>query len=615
MAQSMASAGSHTGCSPVKQVHRRALNKGPLRNFSLTVRAQGEEDRLSFQEYLERQPELPPTVSSSPPQFKPLHEIGDVIVGKYRITGVLGSGGLGTMFEAELVDSNGSADSDSPSGVAQTWEEAVAASKSGGERSTKVALKAMSLRGMKAWKDLELFEREARVLQSLKHPGIAEYIDSFEVDTDADRTFYIAQKVAPGKSIADLVKGGWRVGEEEVKRIALEVLKVLEYLQSLRPAVVHRDIKPENIIIDSDGAGRGTGAVKVVDFGAVQDQAAATFLGSTVVGTYGYMAPEQFRGKAVPQSDLYALGATMLYMLSGRPPSEFPQRRLKVEFRDRVSMSPGLADVLDRLLEPAVEDRYQSAAEVARAISGANDRSSIGGWVGRQSADTRVPESFTPLRKPAGSKVELERSGGRIHIEVPPQGLTEQNLSTGTFALAWNGFIAFWTASAITGGAPILFSLFSIPFWAVGFGLAKSALSGVSVKTTLDIGVQNFTIKWEVAGGLWSHTVEGRTDDLASAQVVMTGSVNGQPLRNCQVAEGIKKHTFGDGLTEVEKKWVVSELATFLKSVNPGYRGPSPAEIEQSAPQSLQPPFQQPTNRKLDDRSRWRRWNDFDDDD
>ena len=80
------------------------------------------------------------------------------------------------------------------------------------------------------------------------------------------------------------------------------------------------------------------------------------------------------------------------------------------------------------------------------------------------------------------------------------------------------------------------------------------------------------SISFQVGGGLWSHTAEGRTDDLASAQVVMTGSVNGQPMRNCQVAEGIKKHTFGDGLTEVEKKWVVSELATFLKSVNPGYR-------------------------------------------
>ena len=75
-----------------------------------------------------------------------------------------------------------------------------------------------------------------------------------------------------------------------------------------------------------------------------------------------------------------------------------------------------------------------------------------------------------------------------------------------------------------------------------------------------------------MAGGLWSHTAEGRTDDLASAQIVTDGTVNGQPMRSCQVAEGIKKHKFGDGLTEVEKKWVVSELATFLKSVNPAYR-------------------------------------------
>jgi hypothetical protein len=81
-----------------------------------------------------------------------------------------------------------------------------------------------------------------------------------------------------------------------------------------------------------------------------------------------------------------------------------------------------------------------------------------------------------------------------------------------------------------------------------------------------------FSTYEQVAGGLWSHTEEGRTDDLASAQIVTDGSVNGQPMRSCQVAEGIKKHKFGEGLTEVEKKWVTSELATFLKSVNPSYR-------------------------------------------
>jgi hypothetical protein len=257
--------GSFTG-SPVYSFasFHTSNTRRKLRPVAIRAQAEGDEEGITFQDFLGGQSgsqQLSPTVNSSPPEFKPLHEIGDVVAGKYRITGVLGTGGLGTMFEAELLGSESESVMDA--GQGRTWEEAVAASKAGAQRKTKIALKAMSLRGMKAWKDLELFEREARVLQSLKHPGIAEYIDSFEVDTDRDRTFYIAQKVAPGKSIADLVKSGWRVGEEEVKRIALEVLGVLEYLEKLRPSVVHRDIKPENIIIDTDGAGGGSGTVKV----------------------------------------------------------------------------------------------------------------------------------------------------------------------------------------------------------------------------------------------------------------------------------------------------------------------------------------------------------------
>lgn len=257
--------GSFTGRPVLIFMSSQARNPHAKRRPVATrAQAEGDEEGITFQDFLGGQSgsqQLPPTVSSSPPEFKPLHEIGDVVAGKYRITGVLGTGGLGTMFEAELLGSESESVMDA--GQGRSWEEAVAASKAGAQRKTKIALKAMSLRGMKAWKDLELFEREARVLQSLKHPGIAEYIDSFEVDTDRDRTFYIAQKVASGKSIADLVKSGWRVGEEEVKRIALEVLGVLEYLEKLRPSVVHRDIKPENIIIDTDGAGGGSGTVKV----------------------------------------------------------------------------------------------------------------------------------------------------------------------------------------------------------------------------------------------------------------------------------------------------------------------------------------------------------------
>ncbi|MCO5599422.1 hypothetical protein L7F22_053525 [Adiantum nelumboides] len=262
-------------------------------------------------------------ISKLPP-LSVIHSQGDVVGGKYKILSLLGQGGLATTYEAEGLD---------------------------GER---VALKAISLRSIKGWKELDLFEREARVLKSLRHPGIPEYIDYFEVDSAMDRAFYIVQMVAKGRSLADLIQTGWRATEQDVKRIAVEVLEILQYLGSLRPPVIHRDVKPENIILDE-----ATGAVKLVDFGAVQDAAAVTIVGSTVVGTYGYMAPEQFQNRATVLSDLYGLGCTILFLISGKPPSSFPQKRLRIEFQDSLIAEPDFRRVLERLLEPAPEDRFQ----------------------------------------------------------------------------------------------------------------------------------------------------------------------------------------------------------------------------------------------------------------
>ena len=170
------------------------------------------------------------------------------------------------------------------------------------------------------------------------------------------------QELAQGKSLAELVEGGWRADEAEARRIAIEMLGILAYLASRRPPVTHRcplavcivqhqmlftspsldfhllqslaalsgwhpwltachrnarDIKPENIVLEGGQTG---GRVFLVDFGGVQAAAASEALGmaSTVIGTYGHMAPEQFRGAAQPASDLYGLGGTLLYLLSGR---------------------------------------------------------------------------------------------------------------------------------------------------------------------------------------------------------------------------------------------------------------------------------------------------------
>ncbi|MGM3306894.1 ankyrin repeat domain-containing protein [Anabaena sp. WFMT] len=265
-----------------------------------------------------------------------LHESGYIIAERYRIIETLGQGGIGTTYQAEDL-----------------------------QNSQRVALKALSLKGMSDWKMTELFEREARVLSVLNHPGIPKYIDYFQVDTESDRGFYIAQQIAPGKSLAVLVETGWHANESEVRQIAIQILEILVYLHKQTPPVIHRDIKPQNIIRDDKGQ------VFLVDFGAVQDTYHSTFArSSTVVGTFGYMAPEQFRGQAVPTTDLYGLGATLLFLLTHRSPADLPQDRLKIDFRSRVQISGDFADFLEKLLEPDVEDRFVSAKEALDVLRG-----------------------------------------------------------------------------------------------------------------------------------------------------------------------------------------------------------------------------------------------------
>jgi ankyrin repeat protein len=253
---------------------------------------------------------------------------------RYDILGVLGEGGSGVTYRAL----------DTTTGQL-------------------VALKALSLHQIDDWKAIELFEREAQVLSSLDRDGIPKYLDYFTTDLDGDRYFYIVQELAPGKNLLEWMRGGWRVSEAEVKTIAIQILEILIYLHRHYPPIVHRDLKPSNILKTEDGK------IFLVDFGAVQQTYHDTFMrGSTVVGTYGYMAPEQFRGQAVPATDLYGLGATILHLLTHRSPAEIPQDGLRLNFRDRLQVSSSFADWLERMLEPDVGNRFSSSTKALEVL-------------------------------------------------------------------------------------------------------------------------------------------------------------------------------------------------------------------------------------------------------
>ena len=261
------------------------------------------------------------------------------------------------------------------------------------------------------WDDLKLFEREAEVLKSLDHPAIPNYLDSFEVETKQGKGFALVQTYIEARSLQDWIKSGRTFSEEELKIIAKELLTILDYLHHRQPAIVHRDLKPSNILL-GDRTGNSPGQVYLIDFGSVQT---AVHGGTrTIVGTYGYMPPEQFGGQTIPPSDLYALGATLIYLATGQHPDQLPQREMRILFEDSVNLSPTLIDWLKWLTEPSTDRRLKSAKQALAALEKPTLKA--------LEKPTLRESGLATLAKPIGSKVQVANTPQTLEILIPPRG-------------------------------------------------------------------------------------------------------------------------------------------------------------------------------------------------
>ncbi len=221
----------------------------------------------------------------------------------------------------------------------------------------KCVVKQLSIQRVDDWKSIELFEREAKVLANLDHPHIPKYIDYLSVEEGNDTLFYIVQEYLEGKTLAQWVEDGKYFTEKEVLKITMLITRTLEYLHQFSPSIVHRDIKPDNIFLTTQNK------IYLIDFGAVRDRLKVTG-GSTVVGTFGYMAPEQIKGKTAPTSDIYSLGVTTIYLLSRTSPSDLKEKNGRLKFRTHVNISDKFARILEKMIEPDLKKRYQTATNL-----------------------------------------------------------------------------------------------------------------------------------------------------------------------------------------------------------------------------------------------------------
>lgn len=268
---------------------------------------------------------------AAPPKrerLKPLLDGGSLQAGKYRIINQLGVGGQGSAY---LADDN--------------------------INDHTVVLKEFILPvhvDVTVRKSaLESFENEARILKQMDSPNVVKLIDFFVEDHRA----YLVLEHIDGMSLRELVEKDGAMPESRVKELAMQMCSILSYLHSLSPPVVHRHFTPDNLILQKDGT------LKLIDFNVAQ-QVEATVTG-TVVGKHAYLPPEQFRGMPTHQSDIYACGATLHFLLTGSDPEPISRSH-------PAKQVPGLSNGMDHIVSHATQldcaQRYEDVEKMAEDL-------------------------------------------------------------------------------------------------------------------------------------------------------------------------------------------------------------------------------------------------------
>ena len=216
----------------------------------------------------------------------------------------------------------------------------------------RVALKELAFVQAPGPDALAKFEREAKFLRALEHPAIPRFLASFEEGSGVHTRYYLAQELVDGTSL-DRLDEHWYT-EAEIRQLARQVLGVLVYLQSLSPMVIHRDVKPANLVKRADGS------IALVDFGAAHVH--GTTAGVTTVGTFGYMPIEQLAGLVDATTDVYALGMTLLHLMTRQEPWRLVQAKADI------NASPALRAFLGKLTASDPRGRFPDAKTALAAL-------------------------------------------------------------------------------------------------------------------------------------------------------------------------------------------------------------------------------------------------------
>ncbi len=349
--------------------------------------------------------------------------LGTVLQGRYRIVDVLGRGGFGAVYRCEDMRLPG-----------KRW-----------------ALKELICPEPGLVNEARRnFEREAHMLSALRHRSLPVIVDYFSED---ERTYLVMEEVE-GRTLAQVIDDDGPAAEGEALRWALEIARVLDYLHSQVPPVIFRDLKPENVMVTDDRH------LKLIDFGLARHFDPGKRRDTEAIGSVGYAPPEIWEDAAQTdaRSDVYSLGATLYYVLTGRPPSPVYGTHRLAPYRPDITKD--LENLVLRCMEPEPDSRYGSAAEVIRELLLQISRSDEGGSAGLSLREELRAEPARREKTPTPGPVRVAAAEARpARLQPPPRrAATVPAWLPGLMVLATVLFLAgaFLGLRSLSSSAPIV---------------------------------------------------------------------------------------------------------------------------------------------------------------
>lgn len=266
----------------------------------------------------------------------------DRTIRHYQVLRTLGQGGMGTTT------------------LAWDREKAKAQKPGSSPAASLVVLKEMNADMAQIVKAQELFEREAKTLKALNHRGIPQFFDFF---VEGGKK-YLVMEMLHGEDLEKRIYKCGPVPPQQALEWMIQTCEVLGYIHSQQPPLVHRDIKPANLLVRHRDNG-----ISVIDFGAVKEIGTPP---GTRIGVEGYTAPEQDRGQPLPQSDLYAIGPTLIFLLTGEGPQKFYGKLARgygFKLDNIPTIAPKLRETILRTTAANPGERFQTAQQLAQALA------------------------------------------------------------------------------------------------------------------------------------------------------------------------------------------------------------------------------------------------------